>query len=137
MKVRLEGIPAELVPTAWKRTEPFIKKLLTRTWGDIDAKTIFSDLISSQLQLWHIVNENDKLLAIWLTEIYTEPTGIKVCNWVGCAGTGARDWLHLRHEIEQWAKDRGATHAKISGRKGWESLLADYKPISIEMLKEL
>lgn len=135
--MRLEGVPRELVPHAWNRTQPFIEKLLARGWGENSVETIYFGLADGSAQLWHIVDDDLSLVGVWLTQIYSEPTGIKVCNWLGCAGERMDEWLHLRADIENWAREQGAEAAKIVGRKGWERKLPDYKPAYVEYVKEL
>lgn len=136
--MRLEGIPAEyLTPRVWTVTRPFIEKLVARSWGDISVETVREGIERRELQLWHIVDDIDDLHAIWITEIYTEPTGLKVLNWFGCAGEHADHWLPLRHQVEQWARDQGVNAAKITGRKGWERKLPDYRAAHVEYIKVL
>lgn len=134
--IEIHGIPGEYVPASWIITRPFIKKLLPYTMGEINEELLFFDLCKGHKQLWHVA-EGSELIGIWITEIYEERTGLKVCNWYGCAGERLDEWLFLKEHIENWAVEQGATAARITGRKGWERMLPDYSPAFVGYVKEL
>jgi hypothetical protein len=88
-------------------------------------------------QLWLLV-DNEEITGAGITAIYTIAAGAKMCKIEHFAADGGiSKWLHLRSEIERYARAEGCDRVMIDARLGWQKYLHDYEVTAVIMEKRL
>ena len=103
--------------------------------GPYSLEDILYELREGKAQLW-LVMSNRQIKAIVVTVIKEFPQA-KVCSVWLCAGSEVQKWLHLLTQIEDWAKAHKCHAISVSGRSGWEKILADYQKKNVILQKVL
>lgn len=137
-KFKIRGIPSTLVEHFWPFAEPYIKRALEHSSGEIapaDIKMLCKDRIA---QLW-LINEGERVVAACTTEIAIHPQ-CKHCRICTVAGSKAPEWSGLLFDtIGKWAKEHDCVAISASVRKGYVSILANYgfKPHQVIVVKPI
>lgn len=121
-------VPKPLLDQAWAQAQSMIDN------GRGVAPTLLSDdvldrLHAGELQLWFVL-ERGALLAVFFTDINSEPDGHR---WLCVQGLGGRQmwrWAGRMHdEMISFAKHHGCAAVRFSGRRGYERLFRDVRAI--------
>jgi hypothetical protein len=124
MEYIIKGIPCEGVETVWRFAEPFIKRALDHTFGEISAMDILQFCENRDMQLWMIVKGN-RVVGAGTTQIVFYPQ-MKVCRIVTLAGTEFDNWMGMAHAyIEAWAISQQCQDMEVYVRKGFMPKLQD------------
>lgn len=86
--------------------------------------------------LWVAVDDDTTIIAAALTQLFPMRSGL-VCKVLECGGDHMREWIGLRVEIEQYARDEGCARVLIEGRPGWARMLPDYAMIGVTLEKRI
>lgn len=124
------------VSHAWDIAKPFIK----RAYEAIDApvpERMFNLLVEGRQLLWIVVDDNLKPIYVFVTELYTRPSGAKVCRLVCGAGERMTEWLALQSKLEAYARAEGCSKIVAEGRPGWARALDGYTEIRRVIEKDL
>ena len=115
----IKGIPHDGVPSLWRFAEPFIKRALDHTFGELGADDIQAACMSRDMQLWMIAKGN-RVVGAGTTMIIPYPK-MKVCRIVTLAGTEFDAWKDMAHAfIEIWADvQMGCEDVECYVRKGF------------------
>lgn len=118
--------PADEFDRVW----PWLKAAIAHG-GDTHRKRHLRERIADgRAQLWTWPD------AAAVTELITYDTGMRDCRW-WLAGGNMKTLINGQAEIEAWARRQGCHRVTITGRKGWERVLPEYKPQFTVLTKEL
>lgn len=117
----------------WDRVRPFLKPAID--WAGEFTETEIQDALARQeAQLW--VAEDDELRGAAITKIRSGPRG-RVCEIWLIGGRDHQLWLPFLERIEAAARDHGCIAIEMTGRRGWERLLPNYRRIAVVLKKDL
>lgn len=120
---QIRGIPSEMVEGMWRYAEPYIKRALDHTSGELFPEDLKSACQNRTVQLWLIVQENRVVAAI-TTEIVQYPRR-KHCRIITLSGSDAAAWTKPLDEVlMKWAKEQGCHALEAYVRKGYVPKLA-------------
>src|ERR1700674_4629407 len=80
MDYHIRGIPPQAVSDLWRFAEPYIKRALDHTFGEISAEDIRQMCIDTHMQLW-MMNKDKRVIGAGTTQIVCYPQ-MKVCRIV-------------------------------------------------------
>ena len=119
MNYTIRGIPNELVPKVWRFAEPFIKRALDHTFGELSHEDVMRMVMARDAQLWMISREDKRIVGAGTTQLINYPQ-MTACRIITLAGSEFDEWREEAHAfIEAWAKDSGATCIENYVRKGF------------------
>lgn len=125
MDYQIRGIPNNLVQDVWMFAEPFIKRALDHTFGEISHDDVRNMCYSRDMQLWMIYRSDKRMVGAGTTQIVTYPQK-KACRIVTLAGTDFDAWREEAHAIiEAWARKMGCECMENYVRKGFVPKLED------------
>jgi hypothetical protein len=127
-------VPPKETWRIWPRVEAFLRGGQKAGGEYFDKVSTLIDLRTGHLLLW-IAYQDQKILAAALTRLIKGDD--LVCQLVTIGGSGMRRWVHLRSEIESYARDEGCSRMRLYGRAGWKRVLADYQQTGIILEKRL
>ena len=107
----------------WPRIEAELlaEPELWSNWWTLES--LFEGIISDVLQVWVVSNSNEKLTAVFMTQILAAPAG-KVLQvfWIrGKLPDGALNRISLT--LDHFGRHHGCFQLCVTGRKGWERKL--------------
>lgn len=119
MDYNIKGIPAEAVPGLWRFADPFIKRALDHTFGEVSADDLKAMCMNRDAQLWMIAKGN-RVVGAGTTMIVNYPQ-MKITRIVTLAGTEFDQWKDMAHAfIEIWADTQmGCEAVECFVRKGF------------------
>lgn len=118
MEYNFRGVPVAAVEKLWHFAEPFIKRALDHTFGEISAEDVKKFCLGQDMQLWMIAKK-DRVVGAGATQIVFYPQ-MKVCRIVALAGAEFSEWMDLAHmNVELWAVDNGCDAMEAYVRKGF------------------
>jgi hypothetical protein len=124
MEYNIRGVPSQAVEKLWHFAEPFIKRALDHTFGEISAADVKGCCEQQIMQLWMIV-EGNRVVGAAASQIVIYPQ-MRVCRIVAMAGTQFDDWKHMAHmNIELWALENECEAIECYVRKGFVPKLLD------------
>lgn len=132
------GVMYDQARFIWHDLDDWVQSALDLGNALTNADTILQGIENREMQLY-VVQENEKLVAVFVTEIIEEDQA-KVCNTIVLAGEGMDRWLgDVEHTICEFAKSQNCNYVKMKGRRGWLKKLNQYgwSESSVEMHKEL
>lgn len=119
MDYTIRGIPNELVLKVWRFAEPYIKKALEHTFGELSHEDIMRMVVARDAQLWMISRSDKRIVGAGTTQIINYPQK-RACRIVTLAGSEFDEWKEEAHAvIEVWAKDMGCQCMENYVRKGF------------------
>ena len=114
----MKGIPPQAIEGLWRFAEPFIKRALDHTYGEISHEDIKAFCQNSDMQLW-MVSEGKRIVGAGTTQIVVYPQ-MKVCRIVTLAGSDFPEWMNIAHmNLEMWAESMGCEGMECYVRKGF------------------
>lgn len=136
MKPDLVKIPPEDVAQVWPLVIDLVDQGVANTGGRYTSEALRDLAEAGDWQLFVVWNGGE-VLAVVMTEIYSEISGLKVASIPFVAGHDRKQWLHLLPSLEGWAEQAGATYIKTWARRGWARHLPDYKLTHVMLEKRL
>jgi len=135
----MRGIPAELVPRFWHYAEPYIKRALDHTSGELLPEDVEKLLLDRDMQLW-LISYSNTIVGAVTTEIVNYPRR-KHCRVVTLAGNRTlSEWLDLVDTtLCEWARNQQCDALETFVRKGLVPKLAplSYQHKHSVLIKEL
>lgn len=114
----LRGIPPQAVDKFWHFAEPYVKRALDHTFGELSHENLKAMCENRDAQLWMMAKEGN-LVGAGITQIVTYPS-MKTCRIITMAGSDFKNWMGLAHiTIELWAKNLGCSAIEAYCRKGF------------------
>ena len=124
MTYYLRGIPPHAIQELWGFAEPYIKRALDHTFGELSAKDIKQYCMNEQMQLWMMAKDS-RIVGVGTTQIIVYPQ-FKACRVITLAGNNFDDWVGLCYmQMKVWAKEQGCTAMEAYVRKGFVPKLAE------------
>lgn len=102
------------------------QKLQARFPRDIDIDHLAEEVMNGTRQMWLALDDDDKFVAVMLTQIDTNRLGAKTLLMPAFAGDASLSLLPLIPEVEKWAKEQGCDETWIYGRDGWGRKVPEY-----------
>jgi hypothetical protein len=135
--MKLQLVPKPMLSDIWPRVESWISAAIEKgdRWWTMDE--LFRRVATDPDCELFLVIDRAGIHAAAVALIETAPTGERYAMMPACGGKGAKRWIGLFDGIEAWAAENCATSMKITGRKGWLRLLADYKQTAVLLEKPL
>ena len=100
---KMSSIPPQMVDGIWHFAEPYIKRALEHTFGELSHLDILALCKSGDMQLWMMV-KGKRVVGAGTTSLVIYPQ-MKVCRIVTMAGSEFDEWRDYAHaNIEVWAK---------------------------------
>lgn len=119
-------VPCEQVPLVWDEAESNLRTAALVNNADDYMRTLKARVFSGMNQLWVVQDENEVNLAFAVSVIYTND-GIVNTAQVYMGTAEDKDVLLAQlDQFESWAVRRDVSRLEITGRKGWEKLLAPH-----------
>ena len=119
MDYQIRGIPYDMIGHVWPFAEPFIKRALDHTFGEITHDDVRQFCMSRDMQLWMIYRSDKRMVGAGTTQIVPYPQKL-ACRIVTLAGTDFDAWREEAHAIIQaWAKSQGCNCMEVYTRKGF------------------
>lgn len=134
----IRGIPHMLIDRMWHLAEPFVKRALDHSAGEIAAADLKAACEKRDAQLW-LVKDADRVVGAAVTEIVFYPQR-KHCIVMTMAGSHFPEWMSLLDDtLSAWATAQGCIVIEAHVRRGLVPRLAPlgykhlhsvvYKPI--------
>lgn len=136
MQISLQCIPPHEVRKIWPGA---VHDMIDAGFAAFDVPLptdILEQLKYGTRLLWIAVEDDATIIAAALTQLFPMRSGM-VCKVLECGGDHMREWIGLRVQIEQYAKDEGCARVLIEGRPGWARMLPDYATIGVTLEKRI
>tara|TARA_R100001530_G_scaffold96279_1_gene66958 strand:- start:3171 stop:3599 length:429 start_codon:yes stop_codon:yes gene_type:complete len=125
MKTYITGIPSSQVPEVWEDCVPFIKLGNSKSQDEMTTNDIYELLCNAEMQLWVIINSEEKILGAGTTQILDYPNK-KICRIVTLGGQNFDNWIQSIKTIEEWSRVNNCKSVEFFCRKGFQRKLEDY-----------
>lgn len=138
MSYLIRGIPHHLVASMWHYAEPYVKRALDHTSGELRHGDFLKACCAQDIQLW-LISHGDRVVAAVTTEIVVYPHR-KHCRVITLAGSGFAEWIELVvNTLDDFAASMGCDAMEAHVRKGLVPKLAPfgYKHKHSVVVKEL
>jgi len=107
-----------MIPDLWRFAEPYIKRALDHTFGELSVDDLRALCLSRDGQLW-MMQKEDRIIGAGITMIVVYPQ-MKVCRVVTMAGSEFDEWKNMVYaHIELWAEAQGCDGMEAYVRKGF------------------
>lgn len=118
MDYNIRGIPSQAVDGLWRFAEPYIKRALDHTYGELSTDDIQKFCSNGDMQLW-MISRGTRVVGAGSTQIVCYPQ-MKVCRIVTLAGSEFGEWMDIAHmNLELWAESMGCDAMEAYVRKGF------------------
>jgi len=125
--MKLQGVPSWALAEIWQIVAPLVDAACHRSSGRFTADILRAACERADMQLW-IAKDEEGIGAVMITEVFTYPTGLKVCSVIVLTGRYWRRWIGLLADLEAWARGQGCTMIQAQARPGWERVLGWKRP---------
>lgn len=113
----MRGIPANAVTNFWRFAEPYIKRALDHTSGQLAAADIRALCEERAVQLW-LISHGSRVVGAATTEIVVYPRR-KHCRVITLAGSDFDNWIEMADTmICEWAISQDCKAVESFVRKG-------------------
>lgn len=117
LEYNMRGIPAASLPQFWHFAEPYIKRALDHTSGELSLGDIKRLCEQRDIQLW-LVSHGSRVVGAATTEIVLYPRR-KHCRVITLAGSSFSDWVDMAEGvISTWAVTEHCNAVESFVRKG-------------------
>ena len=127
-EAKFTPVSPQLVGACWDRAKPLIEKACEMSNGRFTIESVASDLSSGAQVLWILYRGDDDMLMALTTAVshYPDRTFLNV---MFCGADGREEYFKQHRDlivssISAWAKMHNCSGVEISGRPGWERILA-------------
>jgi hypothetical protein len=126
MSVEISFIPKECIALVEDQLRPLIRKLEPYLEGRFDEDSLVETLKGGSMDLWVAVTDNDKIIAIQITQVQSYPLK-KVLFSLFTAGENMALWADKMTEaLVDIARENGCSSIEGRGRPGWRRFLNQY-----------
>lgn len=121
----IRGVPAVMVERLWSFAEPYVKRALDHTSGELSPNDLKKACLHQDAQLW-LVTHNERVIAAITTEIVCYPQR-KHLRIITLAGSHAEDWMeYLEPALRPFAEKLQCQGVEAYVRKGYVTKLSQY-----------
>lgn len=134
----MRGIPAASIPVFWHYAEPYIKRALDHTNGEVSVEDMHTACLERNVQLW-LISCGARVVGAITTEIVNYPHR-KHCRVITLAGSDFSSWLELAdNTLCAWAIEQQCQALETYVRKALVPKMAPlaYKHKHSVLIKEL
>lgn len=134
----MRGIPANAVATFWHYAEPYIKRALDHTSGEVRFEDIRQLCEARDIQLW-LISRGTRVVGAITTEIVQYPRR-KHCRVITLGGSDFSNWVELADAtLCEWAMSQKCAALETYVRKALVPKLAPlaYRHKHSVLIKEL
>jgi len=125
MKTYITGIPSSQIPKVWDDCVDFIELGNSKSQDEMTIQDIYELLCNAEMQLWVIINDDEKILGAGTTQILDYPNK-KICRIVTLGGRNFENWIESINIIEEWSKTMNCESVEFFCRKGFQRKLENY-----------
>lgn len=116
------GILKDQVYPMWRHVDQYIHDALQYSMGEMHLSDIYQELIMGTMQLWTVVEDNERICGAVVTKIVQMPRK-RILQLVCCGGENIARWIRFLQTIEEWASTLNIEEIRLYGRPGWKKLL--------------
>jgi hypothetical protein len=127
--------PPNMAAGVWPHVAGFIRGAVEHT-GDFALDELRDSVLSGPSLLWIITSDGEIKGAV-ITDLIVNQRGEKICDLVACGGKDLDSWRHLMPDLEKFAKSEGCQKVRLSGRRGWGRVFADFREAHVTYEKVL
>jgi hypothetical protein len=121
----LRGIPHVMIEKVWPLAEPYVKRGLEHSYGEVSHLDLKRQCLERDGQLWVAYKKSGRIVGAGTTEIVQYPQ-MKVCRIITLAGSEFDEWMEMSHQIiEAWALEQGCDGIEAFVRRGFVPKLKD------------
>lgn len=126
--LRVSYLTPELFDHYW----PELSKVLDlepELWNKVFTKQNIYDRVHNQeIQVWVVFN-GQVIRLVFFTQRYVAPNGVATLQIFWMYGTGLKEVMYLLEDVvDRFAVALDCQRLEVTGRKGFERLLAPFKP---------
>lgn len=130
-------LPPDTIDALWPAIRQRIVSGVERSSGKLTEKGVFDLLTSSKWQCWTYW-EGSKCLAVVITRIVVESSGIKSLQAIMASGDNRDRWQRLAVEtLKNFAKAEGCKLFVLMARPGWERVFTEFKKTHVMLELEV
>ncbi|HEX4594024.1 MAG TPA: hypothetical protein VH157_07100 [Bryobacteraceae bacterium] len=136
--VHIQRILPEILEVVWDPVRPLLQKAVDRERGRFTVDHILYWILGRTHQLWVAVIDGRMEAAI-ISEVLLQPSGKRSCCIQLAGGARVEDWLvPLVEAFVKFGREQGVDEFRVTGRKGWERLLARHSFVldSVILIRE-
>lgn len=121
----IRAIPIDLIERFWPFAEPYIKRALDHSNGEVPPSYIKQLCLEGAAQLW-LISENNRVIAAVTADVVTYPTR-KHARIITIAGSRAPEWTgDVVTILEDWARSQNCDSIETYCRKGYVPTFSTY-----------
>jgi len=118
-------VPPELVEGLWPRIFPHLSRAAEYTFGRYEPEDIFDAVLSGEVHLWVVFNDDGEVLGVTCTRFWQYPRK-KCLDMVFIAGDEGFSWKdQMLSMLQHWAYDNDCVAIESSGRPGFARAFRD------------
>lgn len=115
------------LPAAWAAAEPWLLPALERDGWKVRPDHLLDFIRTGAMELWMCLDTaTNEIIAALVTEGLEYPKA-RIFSLAYCGGRDVARWAPWIVALEDIAAQRGYTHVRIAGRRGWERIFPDYE----------
>ena len=119
-KLLATGIPLRDLHLAWPELWPLLEPAVRRT---PDKPDVLARLIARDAQLWAVYDDDNKAVAVIVTQITCQSDGKRCRLWL-VGGSRVPAWADdFLCKLEPWARSLGCVALWGAGREGWDRIV--------------
>lgn len=111
-----------LMDQVWPLVENLVRKGIS--YGCEDYEQTKKNVFMGLSLLW-LAYDGKQIKGIAITGLFGD-----ACEIIVAAGTDFHSWRHLIYDLEAHARDENRQRMRLIGRRGWQRLLKEYKPVA-------
>lgn len=120
-------LPPDTLDVLWPTIRPRVVSGVERSSGRLTEKAAFDLLRSGTWQCWTYWEDN-RCLAVVITRLNIESSGIKTLEAIMASGDNRDKWQRLAIEtLKAFAKAEGCKLFELIARPGWERVFTEFK----------
>ena len=117
--IYVSGIPSSKIKKVWNMCKDYIEMGNNKSKQEMNLEDIYEKLLTADMQLWVIYNEDKEIESVLTTEVVIYPR-MKTCRIVTLGGQDLDDWVEQFLDIlEKWAIDNDCIAMETACRKGF------------------
>ena len=120
----------------WPEASVLLEALIEDSHGRHTMEAVFEALERAHMQLWVMLDGDDNLRGVLISELLRHHGGLKVMVLRMAAGEGM-DALEFLPQLEEEARRMGCGEVEIFGRRGWEKVCKDYEFRGVSLCKRI
>ncbi len=125
------SVPIDHIDKIWPLIDELVDRALRYAHGELTKDQVKGYLKSADMQLWAVIDEEEKKVLMIVITAVTDMPNFKVCRVALTSGGSVGMWRIASEHIEDWARSQGCQRldaytrpgvAKTMKRSGWTQL---------------